>query len=189
MDTQWYCRIMGEEWGPMSSQELVAVARRGRLTRNDVVRRGANGTWVRAENVGGLFNSPLPEDSDIDPSEIVAAVKAALPAKRCVRNHVKGAYWFRIGTDVLGPFTGRQLQQLAKHGLLRPFYMVSNDHRHWVRASHAGGLVFGPIEQVIETASVRSAVWLDECLASPDASTIGSAYHSAAAEVLVAAME
>ena len=59
MATEWYCKIMGDEWGPMSSQELMAVAQRGRLTRNDTVRRGADGTWVRAEVVKGLFTHRL----------------------------------------------------------------------------------------------------------------------------------
>ena len=29
MATEWYCRIMGEEWGPMSEQELMAVRGEG----------------------------------------------------------------------------------------------------------------------------------------------------------------
>jgi hypothetical protein len=179
MRTEWYCQIMGEEWGPMSSQELMAVARRGRLTRDDLVRSGANGTWVRAENVVGLFHTPVPEESSIDPGEIVAAVQAAMPARRCVHNHVKGSYWFRIGTNVLGPFSGNQLKQLAEHDLLKPFHMVSNDRRHWVRASRAGGLSFGKQERDVATASVRSAVWIETPLVAHNASTVGSAFHSA----------
>jgi len=72
MATEWFCRVMGEEWGPMSARELVAVARFGRLTRDDVVRRGATGTWVRAEIVEGLFNEPA-QASTIAPLRAVIA--------------------------------------------------------------------------------------------------------------------
>ena len=60
MSTQWFCRIMGEVWGPMSALELYTVARRGRLSRDDFVRNGFNGEWTRAETVHGLFDEPNP---------------------------------------------------------------------------------------------------------------------------------
>ena len=74
MATEWFCKIMGEEWGPMSAQELIAVARRGRLTRDDNVKRGDQGTWVRAEVVRGLFNSP-PIAATVTSDRLVAAVQ------------------------------------------------------------------------------------------------------------------
>lgn len=185
MGADWYCRIMGEEWGPMSSQELMAVARRGRLTRDDNVRRGLNGTWVRAEIVRGLFNSSLPVGSVIAPGHIVAAVKSALPAKRSVRSRVGSEYWFRVGTKVLGPFSGKQLQQLAEHGLLKPFHLVSNDRHHWVRASLVRGLAFESVDRDANTQSVRSAVWLEQPLVSPDAPTAEEVCCAAGDEALV----
>jgi len=54
---------MDEVWGPMTAQELALVARRGRLTRDDLVRQGEKGTWVRAEIVAGLFNADAPPRS------------------------------------------------------------------------------------------------------------------------------
>jgi hypothetical protein len=55
MSAGWYYRIMGEEYGPVSAQQLMATARFGRLTRDDVVRQGIDGDWNRAEMVNGLF--------------------------------------------------------------------------------------------------------------------------------------
>jgi GYF domain 2 len=58
MATEWFCKIMGDEQGPLSAGQLQALARSGRLTIDDVVRKHADGTWVRAENVIGLFDRP-----------------------------------------------------------------------------------------------------------------------------------
>ena len=58
MATHWFCKIMGDELGPMSAGELQAIARSGQLAIDDLVRKHADGTWVRAENVIGLFDRP-----------------------------------------------------------------------------------------------------------------------------------
>ena len=58
MVTAWFTMIMGEVAGPLSSSQLVEMARRGELRIDDWVRRGTNGDWVRSENVIGLFDVP-----------------------------------------------------------------------------------------------------------------------------------
>jgi GYF domain 2 len=58
MANQWFCKIMGDEQGPMTAAELLALARGGRLTIDDLVRNHADSAWVRAENVVGLFDHP-----------------------------------------------------------------------------------------------------------------------------------
>jgi GYF domain 2 len=58
MATQWFCKIMGDEQGPMTAVELHQLARSGGLAIDDLVRKHADGIWVRAENVIGLFDRP-----------------------------------------------------------------------------------------------------------------------------------
>jgi hypothetical protein len=58
MATQWYCKIMGDEQGPMSARQLQSITRSGRLAIDDLVRKHSDGIWVRAENVIGLFDRP-----------------------------------------------------------------------------------------------------------------------------------
>src|SRR3972149_1850796 len=58
MATQWYCKIMGDERGPMSARQLQAAVRGGRLAIGDWVRKHSDSVWVRAENVIGLFDRP-----------------------------------------------------------------------------------------------------------------------------------
>src|SRR4051812_36014127 len=146
MATEWFCKIMGEEWGPMSAEELIAVARRGRLTRDDNVKRGNQGTWVRAEVVRGLFNSP-PVAPTVRSDQLAEAVGRATPARRSVaRSSAAPRYWIKIGpagTPPAGPFSEGRIRQFAEQGVLKPFHLVSNDRRHWDSADRLRGLMFG----------------------------------------------
>jgi hypothetical protein len=142
MATEWFCRIMGEEWGPMSARELVVVAQRGRLTRDDVVRRGATGTWVRAEIVDGLFNAPAPAPT-VTSHRVAIAPRLATPAKRSVTTVRSTQYWINDGQRVAGPFTSQKLRQLAAAGKLKPSDLVRRERNPWVRAARFRGLEFG----------------------------------------------
>ena len=170
MATEWYCRIMGEEWGPMSAQELIAVARWGRLTRDDTVRRGSDGSWVRAELVRGLFNAS-PVAATVTSHRLVVAARKAAPARRSVRKIVPTQYWVKVGEKIAGPLSSAELRQLAERGSLKPLHLISRDRRHWVRAAQVKGLSFGGASSQARTMSVRAAVWLDQPLAPQAAPT------------------
>jgi hypothetical protein len=157
MGSEWFCRIMGEEWGPMSAVELIAVARWGRLTRDDQVRREDSGTWVRAELVKGLFNTP-PVAATVTSDRLVAAVKNAAPAKRSVRKSALSQYWVKIGEKISGPFSAGELRQMAEQGALKPSYLISRDRQRWAPAAKVKGLSFGGASADAATISVRSAV-------------------------------
>jgi GYF domain 2 len=142
MATEWFCRIMGDEWGPMSARELLAVARRGRLTRDDVVRRTATGTWVRAEVVKGLFDSSV-QGPTATSQRVAIAVRQAMPAQRSVRQVRATQYWIHNGKVITGPFSSRKIRQLAAEGRLDRNYLVRSDRSRWVRAWRIEDLVFG----------------------------------------------
>ena len=55
MAAQWYCRIRGEETGPFDARDLKSIARSGQLLPENLVRKGAEGSWVVASKVQGLF--------------------------------------------------------------------------------------------------------------------------------------
>jgi hypothetical protein len=60
MADQWYCDIAGREIGPLTSEQLRAMAARGQILANDCVRQGEQGSWVLARQVRGLL-SPASE--------------------------------------------------------------------------------------------------------------------------------
>lgn len=53
----WYCNLLGEISGPFELEELVFLRNRAKLSPNDLVRNGPNGTWTQARNVEQLFPS------------------------------------------------------------------------------------------------------------------------------------
>ena len=66
MATRWYCRLMGTEMGPFSSKQLLEMARSHKITPDDAVKKGADGNWVDAHRVKGLFE-------DLSASTIITA--------------------------------------------------------------------------------------------------------------------
>jgi hypothetical protein len=144
MSTEWFCKIMGDEWGPVSTEELRAIARRGPLTRNDLVRRSESGTWVRGEIVQGLFEDSTsgPTGATCSPTRAITKSRG-LPARRSVLQNCARKFWVQVGDHTAGPFTDSQLRQLAAQGKVKPHYLVSDNHIRWARASHVKGLTFG----------------------------------------------
>ena len=67
----WYYRAMGEEIGPLSAADLQELAKSGLLTPDTPIRAGADGEWLAAGRVLGLFD---------EPSEGAPAKKSRRPA-------------------------------------------------------------------------------------------------------------
>jgi hypothetical protein len=151
---------MGDEWGPMSAEELMAVARRGRLTRHDTVRRGSNGTWVRAEVVKGLFSAESPAPTATSDRSIKP--RLATPAKRSLQPMRETKYWVKIRNRIDGPYSAAQLKQMAADGKLRPIHQISRDRCRWVLAMQVKGLTFGGGSPEAQTASLRSVAASEE---------------------------
>jgi hypothetical protein len=57
MTTQWYYQLMGETVGPLSANELKEKACAGQVREDSLVRKGAEGEWVAAWHVKGLFDA------------------------------------------------------------------------------------------------------------------------------------
>ena len=55
MAVQWYYRVMGQECGPVSPSDLLELTQRGEILPFTDVRKGAEGNWVTASRVKGLF--------------------------------------------------------------------------------------------------------------------------------------
>ena len=55
MAAEWYFRVMGAEFGPISASELVEQAADGKIGPDTEVRKG-DGAWIPASRVAGLFD-------------------------------------------------------------------------------------------------------------------------------------
>ncbi len=83
MSEQWYCSIEGKETGPLSAQQLKAIATNGRLSPDDLVRAGISGGWVPAKRVKGLFSdggqAGHESDSSVRPPALPPMANVAPP--------------------------------------------------------------------------------------------------------------
>ena len=55
VDTKWLYTHRGETFGPVSSTDLRAAAHLGFLGPDDIVCHTADGIWIRAASIHGLF--------------------------------------------------------------------------------------------------------------------------------------
>lgn len=55
VDTSWYCRIHDNDFGPLTFDELIEMAKVETLSRDDEVRLGQKGNWRRAGSIGPLM--------------------------------------------------------------------------------------------------------------------------------------
>lgn len=75
MTAEWYYARNGQMAGPLTADQLRQDAIAGKVTTGDHVRRGANGTWVSAANVKGLFDPAPPPPAP--PPMAVAPIRHA----------------------------------------------------------------------------------------------------------------
>lgn len=81
MASQWFCRVLGQEMGPLSFQDLVEMIRAGTLTENDPVRRKESSEWTPAREVIGLFRKAKSEAGEAATPDSKAATKPAQAAR------------------------------------------------------------------------------------------------------------
>ncbi|MCX7406631.1 MAG: GYF domain-containing protein [Planctomycetales bacterium] len=70
MAAEWYCKTPIDGFGPFTSEELKTFAADGRISPSTIVRKGADGQWIRAFNIKGLFDAPTPQKSPNPTSRI-----------------------------------------------------------------------------------------------------------------------
>lgn len=81
-DRTWYCRVLRQDMGPFTFDDLYAMALSGQLSDSDEVREG-NGEWVAAGAIVGLFaNAPSPIARE--PAE--NAQRSIAPQRQAVRS-------------------------------------------------------------------------------------------------------
>ena len=110
MAREWYCNIQNQEFGPLTSQKLVSLAKEGRLAPTDPVRLGTDGRWVPAGKVRGLrFDKARIIQSRTDPAGVKGPATSipSLPAasslvSRAPVRRTKLWYFGGVGLSVAG---------------------------------------------------------------------------------------
>ena len=134
MANSWKCIVSGQEYGPLTDQELRNLARGGTLKPTDMVVRDGTRNWVPASKVKGLFDVPVAkvvsepasredEHAGSEPSPPPSSWKCIIDGQEC------------------GPMSTKQLMELARSDELKPTDMVARDGaRNWMPAGKVKGL-------------------------------------------------
>jgi hypothetical protein len=102
---QWFCDIAGREIGPLSPEQLRAMAAKGQILPSDCVRRGVEGTWVLARQVKGLFPTPPPVSPHPlgEGQGVRAAGQAAPPPSPLANAEATAEIGFETPSDMFPP--------------------------------------------------------------------------------------
>lgn len=95
MADEWYCEIAGREIGPLSSEQLRAMAAKAQILPSDCVRQGGQGPWILARQVKGLL--PAASDSSgtasaksVPSSKAPSSQRPGISSKQDVTNASRG---------------------------------------------------------------------------------------------------
>lgn len=80
MAVEWFYRRAGEITGPLTAAQLREHALAEKVAPLDYVRRGADGNWVPASKVKGLFDPPPAVEAAPDPEPVLSVAAEAAPA-------------------------------------------------------------------------------------------------------------
>jgi len=68
MASQWFCKVLGQEIGPVGFREMVEMVRAGTLKEDNRIRRDGTSQWIGAKEVIGLFRAAAKEPAQGAPS-------------------------------------------------------------------------------------------------------------------------
>ncbi len=68
MASLWFCKVLGQEVGPVSFEDMAEMVRSGTLKEEDRVRRRGSGEWIAAREVVGLFRAPKAQPAQAAPA-------------------------------------------------------------------------------------------------------------------------
>ena len=156
MATQWYCRLMGSELGPFTSQQLLQMARSHQLTPDDAVKKEADGMWVAAHRVKGLFDDPAASSiimASLPPEVLEALHSKQPPPPEPAKAEPRPISWYYSSDhSKVGPLSFDDLVAHGREGLLKPKSRVwSSKSPKWCEAKDVAGLIFSEQAQAQRT--------------------------------------
>lgn len=91
----WWYAVGGKSYGPVTEQQLGALARTGRFGRMDHVYAAHIGNWVRADSVHGLFDEVGVAGPDKEAAQVYVPGPSAPPPVNLAYTEYAG-FWIRL---------------------------------------------------------------------------------------------
>jgi hypothetical protein len=120
---QWYYKLLGQEMGPATTEEILEQIKNGSLHADDTVKEGPRGAWAPLEKT----------------RQFAAAMTAMRPQPE---------WYCRVLGQELGPMTFDELEAMAKSGALNADDEVRHASEEWARADRTRGLKFAKVVAV-----------------------------------------
>lgn len=145
MAENWYYKLMGMEFGPVSSRVIADMVQGNHLSPTDEVREGQSGSWITVHQAAqslAASATALPAQAGIETDTDLTVIADAEPAKPASPVPDNSWYCHVLGQQ-LGPMTLEDLCTLVAHGELAPHdYVKQGLHGRWVVANRMPGLYF-----------------------------------------------
>ena len=146
----WYYKLFGDEFGPVTFDELVELAKSQVLASDDEVRLGESGAWRRAGSMGQLMahmpsGAHLPSGANSLSGHNITipteAKHASASASGSSQAETTGWYYQAFGEE-FGPISFDDLVELAKNQTLSADDDVRfGENGNWRRAGSIGQLM------------------------------------------------
>lgn len=131
----WYYKLLGQEIGPATSDEVLEQIRCGSLHYDDLVKDGPKGSWIPLEK--------------------------AKPFASAAASMKPQAEWYcRVLGQELGPMTFDELEEMVTAGSLHADDEVRHGDDDWMRADRTRGLKFSKTATLNMVAHDRSATYV-----------------------------
>lgn len=172
----WYYKLFGAEFGPVTLDELVELAKSHSLSADDEIRFGEDGAWRRAGSIGQLMThlpyqasqkatsaAANPQDSQSNQWSSDADFETTAVVEPPT---VEDRWWCKILDNEVGPMTFDDLAEMAKnHTMSREDQVRFGEAGRWRRAGSIGPLMahfpFQASERVITTGKKDSKGQID----------------------------
>ncbi len=149
----WYYKLFGDEFGPVTFDELVELAKGHVLSSDDEVRLGENGAWRRAGSMGQLMahmpsGAHLPSGAGSLSGHSISIPTEAKHVSTSTSGSIQSktdettGWYYQVFGELFGPISFDDLVELAKnHTLSADDDVRFGENGAWRRAGSIGQLM------------------------------------------------
>ena len=110
---EWYCRMLGQELGPMTFDELQAMAKSRSLNTDDEVRHGTAEPWANADRIRGL---KFPKAAAVTEATAHDRNSTLAPFGEAA---LKREWYYEILAQSMGPISFKSMAKAVADGSLK----------------------------------------------------------------------